>query len=61
MSYDGAINFGLVGDYEAMAGLDSFAADLEASLNELAATVPGAGKRRASSRRGPRRSASAAG
>jgi WS/DGAT/MGAT family acyltransferase len=40
MSYDGAINFGLVGDYEAMAGLDSFAADLEASLRELSATVP---------------------
>ena len=41
MSYDGAINFGLVGDYEAMAGLDSFAADLDAALTELVGTVPG--------------------
>ena len=39
MSYDGEINFGLVGDYETMPGLDSFAEDLEASLEELAATV----------------------
>jgi WS/DGAT/MGAT family acyltransferase len=39
MSYDGSINFGLVGDYGAFPGLDSFAADLEDSLAELAATV----------------------
>ena len=30
MSYDGQVNFGLIGDYDAMADLDSFALDLEA-------------------------------
>ena len=38
MSYNGAINFGLIGDYVAMATLDDLAADLEAVLEELAAT-----------------------
>lgn len=46
MSYDGALNFGLIGDYEALPGLDSFAADLEAALEELAATLPPAPSRR---------------
>jgi WS/DGAT/MGAT family acyltransferase len=36
MSYNGRINFGLVGDYELMSDLDDFAGDLEASLAELA-------------------------
>ncbi len=40
MSYNGSINFGLIGDYEAMPMLDSFAQDLEDVLAELAATVP---------------------
>lgn len=40
MSYDGGINFGLVGDFDAMPGLDSFAADLESALAELSATCP---------------------
>ncbi len=35
MSYDGQVNFGLIGDYDAMAELEDFAEDLEASLNEL--------------------------
>jgi hypothetical protein len=35
MSYDGQMNFGLIGDYDAMADLDDLAADLEASLDEL--------------------------
>jgi diacylglycerol O-acyltransferase / wax synthase len=43
ISYDGELNFGLIGDYEAMAGLESFGADLEAAIAELADTVPGAG------------------
>ncbi|HEX7293126.1 MAG TPA: wax ester/triacylglycerol synthase family O-acyltransferase [Solirubrobacterales bacterium] len=34
MSYDGQINFGLVGDYDAMADLESFALDLEQALAE---------------------------
>ena len=40
MSYDGGINFGLIGDYEAMPMLDSFAADLEETLADLAETMP---------------------
>jgi diacylglycerol O-acyltransferase / wax synthase len=35
MSYDGQVNFGLIGDYDAMADLEDFAEDLEASLQEL--------------------------
>jgi diacylglycerol O-acyltransferase len=40
MSYDGQVNFGLVGDYDAMADLESFALDLEATIAETAATAP---------------------
>jgi hypothetical protein len=40
MSYNGQVNFGLVGDYDAMADLDSFALDLEAATRELVETVP---------------------
>jgi WS/DGAT/MGAT family acyltransferase len=36
MSYDGRINFGLVGDLDVMHDLDDFAEDLRASLEELA-------------------------
>jgi WS/DGAT/MGAT family acyltransferase len=36
MSYNGTINFGLVGDYDLMSDLTDFAADLEAALAELA-------------------------
>jgi hypothetical protein len=35
MSYNGQIDFGLVGDYDAMADLDSFGLDLEGALAEL--------------------------
>jgi diacylglycerol O-acyltransferase / wax synthase len=41
MSYDGALDFGLLGDYDAMADLDLLAADLEAAIDELA-TAAGA-------------------
>jgi WS/DGAT/MGAT family acyltransferase len=44
-SYNGQVNFGLVGDYEAMADLDSLAHDLSESLAELKALVPPAKKR----------------
>jgi WS/DGAT/MGAT family acyltransferase len=47
MSYNGQVNFGLVGDYDAMADLDSFALDLEAGLRETIDTVVPAPKRRA--------------
>ena len=35
MSYDGQINFGLIGDYDGMPDLDELARDLEASIGEL--------------------------
>ena len=40
MSYDGTINFGLIGDYVAMPELDDLADHLDEALAELAATVP---------------------
>jgi diacylglycerol O-acyltransferase / wax synthase len=40
MSYNGQVNFGLIGDYDAMADLDSFALDLEAATREVIATAP---------------------
>jgi diacylglycerol O-acyltransferase len=39
LSYDGHINFGLVGDYDLMWDLDDFAVDLEESMAELAAAA----------------------
>jgi len=45
MSYDGQVNFGLIGDYDAMADLDSFALDLEAATAEAVASAPTAKKR----------------
>jgi diacylglycerol O-acyltransferase / wax synthase len=39
MSYNGRMNFGLLGDWDAMGDLDAFAADLEASLEELASAA----------------------
>ena len=39
LSYDGHINFGLVGDYDLMWDLDDFAADLDESMAELAAAA----------------------
>ena len=39
LSYDGKINFGLVGDYDMLWDLDELAADVEASLAELADTA----------------------
>ncbi len=44
MSYDGRIDFGLQGDYDALPDLDDVAAALEAAIAELAAAA-GAGKR----------------
>ncbi len=40
MSYNGQVDFGLVGDYDAMADLDSFALDLESAVREIVATAP---------------------
>jgi WS/DGAT/MGAT family acyltransferase len=46
MSYDGTINFGLIGDYDAMADLDSFGLDLEAAIEEIVATLPSKPKKK---------------
>jgi diacylglycerol O-acyltransferase / wax synthase len=35
MSYDGQVNFGLIGDYDGMPDLEDLAGDLEASIGEL--------------------------
>jgi diacylglycerol O-acyltransferase len=45
MSYNGQVNFGLIGDYDAMADLESFALDLEAATAEAIATAPPKSKR----------------
>jgi hypothetical protein len=40
MSYHGQVDFGLVGDYDAMTDLESFALDLEGAVREVLATAP---------------------
>ncbi len=45
MSYDGQVDFGLVGDYDAMSDLDSFGLDLEGAIAELSAPSAPAAKR----------------
>jgi diacylglycerol O-acyltransferase / wax synthase len=50
MSYNGNIHFGLIGDFDAMADLDSLALDLEASIGELSRAAP-RGKRGAKPRK----------
>jgi diacylglycerol O-acyltransferase len=40
MSYNGKVHFGLIGDYEVMADIDSLALDLEASISELSESTP---------------------
>ena len=40
MSYDGGINFGLIGDFDAMPELDAFADCLEATIAELSDLTP---------------------
>jgi WS/DGAT/MGAT family acyltransferase len=52
MSYNGQLNFGLIGDYDSMSDLDSFGLDLEASIAELSAAVP---KRKRAPRKAPKR------
>ena len=41
MSYDGQVNFGLIGDYDGMPDLDELARDLEASIAELVEAAGG--------------------
>jgi hypothetical protein len=40
MSYNGQVNFGLIGDYDAIPDLEVLAEDLRASLAELTALAP---------------------
>jgi len=51
MSYNGQVNFGLIGDYDAMADLDSFALDLEAATKEVIATAPARKKAKSKKRK----------
>ena len=44
MSYNGQVDFGLVGDYDAMADLDSFGLDLEGAIAELTGEPARAGE-----------------
>jgi diacylglycerol O-acyltransferase / wax synthase len=46
MSYNGQINFGLIGDYDAVRDLDRLAEDLEASIEELSEAAGGKRRRR---------------
>jgi WS/DGAT C-terminal domain len=48
MSYDGQVNFGLIGDFDAIPDLDALASDLETSLGNL---FSAAGGRRGAFRR----------
>jgi WS/DGAT/MGAT family acyltransferase len=51
MSYNGQMNFGLTGDYDAMPDLDALAEDLEASIGELAGAAGGERRRRPRARK----------
>ena len=51
MSYNGQVNFGLIGDYDAMADLDSFALDLEAATQEVIDTAPAKKKAKAEAKK----------
>ena len=57
MSYNGQINFGLTGDYDAMPDLDALAEDLNASIQELLDAAGGKPKRGRRRRTGARTSA----
>jgi diacylglycerol O-acyltransferase / wax synthase len=53
MSYNGALDYGLLGDYDAMADIDVFAQGLEDSLAELLAAARAKTGKRAAPRRRP--------
>ncbi len=52
MSYNGQVNFGLIGDFDGMADLDSFALDLEAATQEVIETAPAKKKAKAKAKKG---------
>ena len=45
MSYNGSVDIGLIGDYDAMPDLDEFGGDIEESLAELLEAARGADSR----------------
>jgi diacylglycerol O-acyltransferase / wax synthase len=51
MSYNGQMNFGLLGDYDAMPDLAEFGAAIESALAEIVTGAARAGRRRANARR----------
>jgi diacylglycerol O-acyltransferase len=57
MSYDGQVNFGLVGDFDAMSDLETLAEDLEAAIAEISESVPRERTVRAASRTDGQRAA----
>jgi len=59
MSYNGQVNFGLIGDFDGMADLDSFALDLEATTQEVIETAPA--KKKAKAKKGKATAASSNG
>ena len=59
MSYDGQVNFGITGDYDAMDDIDALAGDLEDSIGELADAAGVAAKPKRAT--GKRRKAAAKG
>ena len=59
MSYNGQVNFGLIGDYDAIGDLDALAADLADSIAELAAIAPADEPRRTPARRDAKPAAAA--
>ena len=54
MSYDGRVFFGLLGDFDALADLDTLAADVDEAIRELAAAA-GAKPARRPRKRAPAR------
>jgi WS/DGAT/MGAT family acyltransferase len=52
-SYNGQLNFGLIGDYDAMSDLDSFAIELEGAIEELTAATPKPKRKAATPRKAP--------
>jgi WS/DGAT/MGAT family acyltransferase len=55
MSYNGRVNFGLIGDYDSTGDLDALAEDLESSLAELSEAASGKRRRVRKPRRRQRR------
>jgi WS/DGAT/MGAT family acyltransferase len=51
MSYNGQVNFGLIGDFDGMADLDSFSLDLEAATREVIETAPAKKKPKAKAKK----------